>query len=360
MRKINKISSWQQFEKDLKKFPPDGIEPDERLKNNYFKINEATVAGIVLHSIKNTFSFFKHFSPLPKEKNGGPRSSELRYYVISYRKKLDELACTARSSIKGIGSKSILANLDGFLLLLTLPFMIVIVIPLLLVMPLYFFILMAKKRIKSSVGYYSLYDGDEDSIFINLRLLKKSKCTYDELVSHEHMHLRQASVDNTQSLPTLSCGIQIRNNRFIRNDMRDDYYSNYLLNRHETEVRLNEMLICYYRERETIPATYNEFFQFLFSFDHLNAVARVFMKEIVRDPCFNINLDDFVKKRSICAVDDLFFIFRLIEEENKLNRYCKQVLPVLYAHLLHYYGDEKAAVRFFKTIPSISLYQELY
>lgn len=96
----------------------------------------------------------------------------------------------------------------------------------------------------------------------------------------------------------------------------------------------------------------------LLSFQNLYKDVEILCPEFLE--AFNVKLSVFSQVRSDFSVTELSHIFIFIKDKDTLKRYITEVLPVMYAHLLFYYGDDNACSEFFKTIPSINMYQCVY
>jgi len=360
MIKKNKISSWQQFEKDFGEFPPIGIKAREDLKSEYFYIIKMTFKNNLKTSISEGIFLLKCFfsgdskAPLIKDR-------QVKIQAEKLRKSKKEFLNIIRSIFADFKSKSLIEQSGSIaraaLLFVLLPFVFIFIFVFVLKVFLSIFLKSFKKS-NNAFGYMLNLEKYDNIVYVNQEKIINNGVSYDEIVTHEHMHIRQEVNYKSYPVPTLYSYDDVISHDFIVKKFRNSKNINYLMTRRELEVRINELLVCYYRKTKVIPLSYLEFLKMLLSFNFIHRMVEVECPKVL-DEVEN-EKRDFTEARSIYTVSDVFDVLLMLQGAIYLERFIKEVLPVMYCHLLFYYSDEKACLNFYKTIPCVNMFEEIY
>lgn len=182
-----------------------------------------------------------------------------------------------------------------------------------------------------------------------------SSTYWESILSHEHIHFLQ---DMHRSQVPKACKEITNPSSYLNNVYQKNPHALYLLRSVEVEARLHELVLSYYRAFKRLPTTYSGFLEMLHGCRNLTKTVSEIYKisnikfDFNKDHSFNVRQPELIKELSIC-----FRAFANFEDE---IRFIRQVLPVMYANLLIYYGDEKSSQKFREKIPDSRFYFELY
>jgi len=225
------------------------------------------------------------------------------------------------------------------------------------------FIKVLKKVTKhSSYGSFLQLTNRSSNVVINTSAIKRSKNSSDKLVrtmsfesivSHEHIHLLQ-----NYYFPEgrkFSFGSEKVN--FLKSlleEPENDFASVlYLFNANEMEARLHEVVLSYYRKYGELPSDEIGFLKLLFGSRGGDLDPSIFRALENRPYPKQMEYDTRCEKME----DELFYA---IFELTKPYHYLCEVLPVMYGNLLIVYGDTNRAKKYFETVSSFELYNQLY
>lgn len=226
-------------------------------------------------------------------------------------------------------------------------------------------------------------------------------------ISHEHIHyLQRVFYDHNNYFPLErksdfyyidilleNCDEKIA--KKIRDDLGLKDYLNYLFGKEEVEARIHEVLLSYYRYACVIPCSAHDFLTLLI--DSSKKVQEVILADLKRsvedEVAFTANDLEQVEKaveasgksalhqylwlkcfkekfeiesessegsksyqqRSAYALDDLVLMFKVAGVDFIAN-----VMPLLYANLLSYYGDNTLSEKVRAEVNDIGLYERMY
>jgi hypothetical protein len=177
----------------------------------------------------------------------------------------------------------------------------------------------------------------------------------DSVISHEHIHYLQAMYRS--ELPPVSRDVSDPA-RYLTELHRESSHALYLLRSVEVEARLHELVLSYYRAFKTLPTTYEQFLEMLHGCETLtNTLKETYS---VCNLQVLINDDVIFTPRQAGIIEDIAIAIRCFSKFDDELRFIHQVLPVMYANLLLYYGDKKLSNEFRGKIPDTKFYYELY
>jgi len=362
MKNNKKTTAWHQFKKDFGHFPPKGLIGNQKFKkSNFVVINTSQFKELRMSFRISAFVLIKiirgHFDNL------NLNSSKLAVNQIDIlNRKIHELKRSFMPLKKGVVSSNILekagAVLTAFLFLSLAPVFFILIVGLALVF-LFGHSIKRFRETKSILGYYLKINGQSDKIYVNDKLINKLSENRDEVITHEHMHLIQykASCENT-TVQTIHSYVDNLDRKFIINNLRNTQRTAYMTNRLEVEVRLNELLICYYQAIGLFPHDYAAFMKMFLGCDPIYSLVKHRKEKLLKE--FHVVKVQLSEQRGHRSLSEIFDLLIIIESDDFLESYVTQVLPVMYSHLLYYYGDEQACLRFFDTIPSKEMFYEIY
>lgn len=173
------------------------------------------------------------------------------------------------------------------------------------------------------------------------------------------MHLRQERVKcEKPPIDTVFSYVDTTSRDFIDESLRNESRTEYMTDRLEVEVRLNELLICYYQKTGVVPGDYNHFMKMFLGYEPIYVLVDHKRENLIH--YFNVEKTKLNGPRGHRSLYEIFDLLIIIKNNDYLESYITQVLPVMYSHLLFYYGDEKACERFFDTIPSKEMFYDMY
>ncbi|MDQ5942516.1 MAG: hypothetical protein QG572_1332 [Pseudomonadota bacterium] len=197
--------------------------------------------------------------------------------------------------------------------------------------------------------YYCLFDDYNETVVRIDRINAPEKLA--AIVSHEHIHFLQG----------LHGKIFIKTNDIaflIKEKYLSDRVLKYFMEHHETEARLHEVVVSYYRKNRVLPLNLSDFKNLLFECKNFGCYFESAFLNISDDiPCRDSNL---FESRAEFIADDICSIVFAIKSDLLVYRYGVEVLSVMYGNLLLYYGDADASEIFLMGIPRPNMYDLLY
>lgn len=170
-------------------------------------------------------------------------------------------------------------------------------------------------------------------------------------ISHEHLHYLQL-VANRMRLKQIDPAVPLLSDKY-----KTDWYIVYLLSNLEMEARLHEMVISYYRSRNALPSTIDEFVDMLAGSKKLSKIVIDTMRHNGR----TMNLDVLrYSERCVSTSREIKISLMAIKDFELRYRYITEVMTVMYGNLLGYYGDGNASTEFHMQVSRPNLYDALY
>lgn len=255
-------------------FPPYPL--NSRALNGDFKIVYTAGPGRIYHSLKT----YLEYTMTPKEQ-----------WAIDLGNKVNNELDETKQSV--LEAKSLLLSLrDNFL---ESPWhaksvhivLAISISPILGLAIIVYFIRHLPKLLKiykhtlGSLGSFSALTQHADTIVVKPRTVKREKICLDAIVSHEHIHLLQYR--NIHLNPEKQHGKTWVQNpeKFLNNEKNIGYYT-YLLEWHEVEARLHEIIISYYRKLGELPLTLEGFVGILQCSEELGDAVSSILNEKIR------------------------------------------------------------------------------
>jgi len=199
-------------------------------------------------------------------------------------------------------------------------------------------------------GYFIPVRGFENQITIRSDTVKREN-NLSSVVSHEHIHLLQYK--NLESIvPAVKNADMLLCDKY-----KDDAFVLYLLDSRESEARLHEVVLSYYRIKKELPLTKDGFIKLLAGSNQLGWLVTSAMESN------NIGLKGEITEyfeRDVEFVKQLELILLFCKNPDMMFRFITEALPVMYGNLLRHYGDEESSFCFMNTVERPNLYDTLY
>lgn len=208
----------------------------------------------------------------------------------------------------------------------------------------------------NSLGFYAPFRKDEHEIVIKVGRVAKKRLDIAAMISHEHIHLLQHKSENAEP--------HSRNARWSDDQLFTDFaranailpHLKYILEKHEVEARLHEVVVSFYRAHKDLPFSVPSFLALLASGRQFGDLISETLTAANVD--FGPVLGEFTDRDKMQA-RDLELVLLSMPHELTL-RFITEVLPVMYGNLLKYYGDGDASRNFLTQIRRPNFYDELY
>lgn len=173
----------------------------------------------------------------------------------------------------------------------------------------------------------------------------------NEVLAHEHVHYLQNREDSNRRK-------KLHNPFQILPAVRaEDQFVLYLLECAEVEARLHELVLSYYRAKRVLPQTLDEFLGMLADWDEMGA----YLVQMTAYAGLTIHPSGKpFAMRSAMFSGQLAAVLGFLKDPEMTRRFICEVLPVMYANLLRYYGDSSASARFAAEYVRPNLYDVLY
>ena len=171
------------------------------------------------------------------------------------------------------------------------------------------------------------------------------------VVSHEHIHLLQHHDGEAHSRGLQSPGTLLSDKALTIPQLQ------YFLEKREVEARLHECVLSCYRAWGHLPMTVNDFLSLLVSSERLGWLVSDFLSEA---PPLNVSPQMPYVEREPEFASQLETILLSMRTPELERRFVTEVLPVMYANLLRYYGDSTACEHFLSQMDRPNLYDDLY
>lgn len=221
----------------------------------------------------------------------------------------------------------------------------------LLLSPLVFYGLTKMGRNKKrGIGLFLPILRDEKQITIRLDANKNNR-NIASIISHEHIHLLQSrsSEKHNRDIKHLDF--------LISNKYQTEKSLLYFLERHETEARLHESILSYYRVSGELPLTIEGFLMLLAG----SSILGISVIEALTTNGIAVKPDIIeYHEREPMNADEIYSIFFAIKDVNLRYKFITEVLTVMYGNMINYYGDKESSLRFLKQIERPNLYDLMY
>lgn len=208
----------------------------------------------------------------------------------------------------------------------------------------------AYRNVPGSAAYFLPLFAGESRIMIKADVLAKLK-DGDSIIAHEHIHLlqnRNGSQDNKKS----NC-----RDILLDEESKDDAHTLYTLQKHEIEARLHEIALSYYRVQKALPLTLDGFIAMLAGSQCFGELV-IDAMEVEGAPSTKGAVQYYERSKSIAL--EVGWILLSIRNLELRRRFICEVLPVMYANLIQYYGDEDSSRLLLQKLSRPNLHDELY
>lgn len=359
-RSKRNLNSAEQLKQDFSNYPPRPLPESNAIKNVNFNI---------LYQGKIRRFFNAALTMLTMLSNSNSKKSQqledefaivINSMVHQLRLLKEQVKQPFIQLLDAINSKNLALRL---LLKVAVILVIILLLPILLLYAVYSIfklLFLITKKLGRSYGYYSILPKQVPVVFFNTDNIGKLKVSHDAAISHEHIHVLQHCI----GIRVIG-SVDVYKHRLFADSIlvekdKGDAYIHYLMRRDETEARLHEIVLSYYRLKHNLPTNYQEFLEFICSFstfynffdDRAPAVT-----SILNEDFYPIDELEF---REWHFVSEFFCILFAINSEEMLTRYALEVMPMLYSNLLLLYSNETIRNEFIKTIPCTDMYHQLY
>lgn len=208
----------------------------------------------------------------------------------------------------------------------------------------------AERTRKSGLGYFLPITSHDRQVTL-LAGARRNAELANAVIAHEHLHFLQHQVAMNRSKGVASLPLilaeQHAKNAFVL----------YLLEPMEVEARLHELILSFYRARQSLPQTVDEFLCLLADWEEFGQYLTVMTGSAglaMRGTGSVFSL------RSKDLGEQLGMVMGFFKNAETTKQFVAEVLPVMYGNLLGYYGDAPASTRFLAQIARPNLYDALY
>lgn len=173
----------------------------------------------------------------------------------------------------------------------------------------------------------------------------------DGVVSHEHIHLLQHRDGEAHCRGLQSPATLLSDKALTVPQLQ------YFFEKKEVEARLHECVLSCYRAWGYLPLTVNDFLSLLTSSECLGWLVSGVLSE---EPTLNVLPQKPYVEREPEFASQLEMILLSMRTPELERRFVTEVLPVMYANLLRYYGDTTASEHILSELDRPNLYDVLY
>lgn len=372
MKKNNYINSLEQLILDFGKNPPIKLLENKDLTSFNFRIYKIGSLGLALlafHHIVNYFILF--FSNSKKDVH--PDDEELMHIIAKSKNILFGSSNPIRLKLRSLKEmpliKRVVNTAYSYGVLLFVLIFCLFLSPLLILSLIFYFFYNFYKQMSPALGFYITSKVGKGKVLVFDKKIKKLKnVTFDSVVTHEHIHFLQHEISNKQLGIIDFYEYQKVMSEFIKYDhpkesIHERYNIKdllYFLSAKETEARLHELVISFYKKTSTVPGSYNEFIKMLFSFSGIFTFINENDKRINEILGKEFQVIDDLEIRSQVFFQQLRINFFVMAEVGLFGIYSLKVMPAFYANLLGIYFGNDERIKFLKTCPRLSEYEAFY
>lgn len=367
-KKISTNSECQ-FKSDFGEYPPKPLEPMKL--NKQFDILSKGKVGLFFYNVSQIFSstFLAVVGKSPLH-TSSQAMIDWRNNMVLIRKRILKIKTRLIKGAIHFKKSTFQMKFVFFVLILIacltlLLFLFLFVVYQFIRLCIHFLILGARSSTYENYGFFQRLANRSSQVVVNTFALRKCKnsaeksvrtISFESIVSHEHIHLLQNYYfservkyeDDSEKVNFLKSLLEDPENDF-------DVFS-YFFKIDEMEARLHEVILSYYRKYGELPSDEKGFFKLLFG-------SRSEVMNVVKTKLFG-QIENRPYKRQIeydtrcehMENEMLYALSRLTD----LYKFLDEVLPVMYGNLLIVYGDTNRAKKYFETVSSFELYNQLY
>lgn len=356
---VSKTNSADILGNDFGEYPPAPLEADNRLSETRVAVKPFGFFRLFSFQTRVFFLVLKACVSDRLSNELLTTDPSLLQQVDASREALKAVLVPVKRTISKLKTKQFKTKLIGGLELFGLVLVATILILPLLVASTYFIFKSTRRSRKYIKAFFFPAKFSAHTIMYSNQIKDED---LDWYVSHEHIHLLQTLYEQNllQSSEEADLSVPNQNDLLKEPARKGEYgsYIGYLMLRHETEARLHELVLVYYRVANELPLDLNSFLQMLLHFECFVTPLRTEYQKLYEAlPHDNIEI---IAPRSEHMMRDLQRIVISIKSEEFVKAYLYEALPRMYANLLKYYGDSDASLRMRQSLPSTSLYESMY
>lgn len=207
-----------------------------------------------------------------------------------------------------------------------------------------------EKTRKRGLGYFLPITSQDRQITLLATAHRKAGLA-NAVLAHEHLHFLQNehAVDRNKGVLNLP--------RILAQPHGKNPFVLYLMEPLEVEARLHELVLSFYRARQMLPQTVDAFLGMLADWEEFGE----FLTQRTAFAGLTMRGTGCVfPLRSAELGGQLGMVLGFLKDAETTRQFVTEVLPVMYGHLLQYYGDASASMDFLAQIARPNLYDALY
>lgn len=370
LKRRRRLSSLEQLAYDFGEYPPNPLKATLELSQNHLTVYRMTKWRMFRFKLTLAFEMMRR----SRRNEWGDLSPELGLIMnqvwIQMREGLGPIAENFALFRREISSGNVWKRIKNGLSLIAYTFLmslfLLVTIPYALIRLWRAFDVVPK----GVRGFYFGVGNGKTQLFLNENeILQDGDKSIEAVQSHEHLHMLQSYW--ADKLKIQRGNGTLKNNEFLRDEYRENKWIQYLLNQREVEARLHEFVLTHYQVAGELPKDYAGFLIMILGnllfLAHISSQDEKILDEFI-SALSQIDAD-FRNKIKQCPEDDIRDQGLHIELAKSIMvlkgggirfRFISEVLAVMYANLLVYYGDQDTSLAFLETVPSVALAHEMY
>lgn len=364
LKKI-RTNSECQFKSDFGEYPPKPLEPKKL--NSQFDILSKGRVGLYFHNLSTMFSLiYLVWVGKPPFIGNSHDITSLKNEMVELKKFMLEAKTDLIKNVTHLKNSPFQVKFVFFVLLLIAcsPFMLLFIVYKFIILCIHILI-RGTRWGYNAYGFFHRLTNRSSQVIVNTFALRKYKNSanklegprsFESIVSHEHIHLLQSYYfpervkyeDDSEKVNFLKSLIK---------DPENDFNAfSYFFKIDEMEARLHEVVLSYYRKHGELPSDETGFRKLLIGSKSgtMKVIKKKLLGELENRP---------YKRRKEYNIRDESAEHEMIRAMLTLTdawAYLLEVLPVMYGNLLIVYGDTNRAKKYFDTVSSFELYNQLY
>jgi hypothetical protein len=240
-----------------------------------------------------------------------------------------------------------------------------------LIFSIFFLLRIAMEKVPKNFGCFLALNKNKLQIIIKTGSLRAISRDELPIISHEHIHLlqfRNREKERKAAVPQY----WRRSARDPQDILKEKFLSEDLnilewLEKNETEARLHEYVLSFYRVHRELPMTIAGFLGLLASLrpSHLPPSQKSLISLVLNNNSTTViefaeYPDRELQGKTFTQTSELTFVLSALKTEELRYRFITEVLTVMYGNLLEYYGDTVASKSFLEGIARPNFYDDLY
>lgn len=354
--------SKDQLKLDFTVFPPVPLKENTNISESTFSLVKQKTFGRILTASRVSLKIIKFFfNTRNKDENRNLLREFDAVLSIPGRAKFEAVKVYKeyQEELKfGRFYQKLLSPIKIIIFSLLLIFMFLFSI---LLLPLFFISIFWKLAFgnREATGYYVKNDDSKPSIFINIDKCGEGSLSVEATISHEHIHLLQERYGYEEFGALNVLGYKRFASKLINVSSKNKRSLLYLLHEDEVEARLHELILSFYRSRHELPVTHKEIVGMVLSFNEIRKVVKALCENGFLNEYLPTNSNLLVDSRDGYAELDISIILLFLKGD-LVEKYLLEVIPIMYAKILFYYGAHEESKELYKSIEDKSFYLSLY